>query len=64
MIVAGIWPIAAAGLCAVLGIFGLVLGGYVIVDASAGQVTVGRMLSHLPVLAGLILAVVVFRRAQ
>ncbi len=61
MIGAGIWPVAAVGVAAIAGVFTLVLLGYVGVDAYAGQVTAARTASHLPVLLGLVFALLVAR---
>ena len=64
MVVAALRPVAASGLAAVLVVFSLVLAGFVISDAASGAVTVVRLLSHLPVLAGTILALLVWRAAR
>ncbi|MCX2964564.1 zf-HC2 domain-containing protein [Gordonia aquimaris] len=53
MVVAAWWQRALPGLLVVLSVFTVVLAGYVIHDAIAGQVTLARMLSHLPVVVGL-----------
>jgi len=63
MVVAALRPTAASGLAAVLAVFSLVLAGFVIKDATSGAVTVVRLLSHLPVLAGTVLALLVRRTA-
>lgn len=63
MIGAGLWPTAAAGLAAVLTSFAAVLAGYVVADALSGAVTLARVLGHLPVVAGALLAILVWRRA-
>jgi RNA polymerase sigma-70 factor, ECF subfamily len=60
MVVAGVWPAAAAGIVCVVGIFAVALAGYVVTDSMAGQVTAIRMLSHLPVIAGAVLAALVY----
>jgi predicted anti-sigma-YlaC factor YlaD len=62
MVVAGARPVAAAGVACVLGVFAAVLAWYVIDDSMAGQVTGIRVLSHLPVLAGVMLAAMVYRQ--
>lgn len=62
MIAAGIWPSVAAGVAAIAGVYGLALGGYVAVDAYHGQVTAARIASHLPVLIGLVFALLVARQ--
>jgi RNA polymerase sigma-70 factor (ECF subfamily) len=64
MIVTGAWPAAAAGVVSILGIFVAVLSWYVVEDAMAGRVTDIRMLSHLPVVVGAVLAVAVYRTAR
>ncbi len=64
MIGAALRPVAAAGLAGVLGVFAAVLTVYVAVDATMGAVTPVRMLTHLPVLLGAILAVLVWRDAS
>lgn len=61
MIVAAARPAAAAGLAGVLSVFTAILTGYVVADAVAGAVPLGRVLSHLPVLAGTVLALLVWR---
>lgn len=61
MVVAALRPVAAAGLSAVLVGFSVVLAGYVTADALSSAVTALRVLSHLPVLVGTVLAVVVWR---
>jgi RNA polymerase sigma-70 factor, ECF subfamily len=61
MVVAAIWPGAALGLATVLGVFTAVLAGYVISDAWAGQVTAARVASHVPVIVGLVLVLLVYR---
>ncbi len=62
MIVAAIRPAAAAGLAGVLSVFAGVLGAYVVIDAMDGAVTAARVLTHLPVVLGAILALLVWRR--
>lgn len=64
MVVAACRPAAASGLAAVLAVFSLVLTGFVVSDATSGAVTVARMLSHLPVLVGTVLALLVWRAAR
>ncbi|ORA59193.1 DUF2275 domain-containing protein [Mycobacteroides franklinii] len=61
MVIAGVRPAAAAGMATVLGAFALVLTGYVINDAVNDQVTLARVISHSPVLLGLIFALLVLR---
>jgi RNA polymerase sigma-70 factor (ECF subfamily) len=61
MIAAGIWTAAAAGVAAIAGVFSLALVGYVAVDAYSGQVTAARIVSHVPVLVGMVFALLVAR---
>jgi RNA polymerase sigma-70 factor, ECF subfamily len=61
MIAAGIWPVTAIGVAAVVGVFSVALVGYVAVDACSGQVTAARIASHVPVLVGLVFALLVVR---
>ncbi|MGY4709953.1 zf-HC2 domain-containing protein [Mycolicibacterium sp. CBM1] len=61
MIGAAARPTAAAGLAGVLVVFAVVLTGYVVSDAMSRAVSLDRMLSHLPVLAGAVLALLVWR---
>ena len=61
MIGAAVWPSAAAGLAGVLSVFVGVLTVYVIADALSGAVTATRVLTHLPVVLGAILAILVWR---
>jgi RNA polymerase sigma-70 factor (ECF subfamily) len=61
MVVAAMRPAAALGVATVLGVFAVVLAGYVVSDAWAGQVTAGRLASHIPVIAGLPLVLLVYR---
>lgn len=62
MLAAAIRPAVASGLAWVLGSFAVLLGWYVVADALTGRVTVDRVLTHLPVLAGAVLALMVWRR--
>ncbi|CAN5705022.1 DUF2275 domain-containing protein [soil metagenome] len=62
MAVAGVWPLAAAGVAGIVGIFAVVLAWYVLTDSMADEVTVARVISHLPVLFGAVLAAVVYRQ--
>jgi predicted anti-sigma-YlaC factor YlaD len=57
MVIAAVRPGAAAGLTVVLAV-------YVVSDTLSGAVTVGRILSHLPVLLGTVLALLVCRDAR
>lgn len=60
MVVAAIWPGVALGVATVLGVFTMVLAGYVVSDAWAGQVTAARVASHAPVIVGLVLVLLVY----
>lgn len=62
MIAAGIWPAVAVGVAAITGVYALALSGYVAVDAYHGQVTAARIASHVPVLVGLVFALLVARQ--
>jgi len=64
MLAAAARPAAAAGLAWVLGAFGVVLSGYVIADAFTGAVSAVRIVSHLPVVVGAVLALLVARSDQ
>lgn len=64
MVVAALRPGAATGLAGVLSVFTAILTGYVISDAMSGAVSLDRILSHLPVLAGTVLALLVWRTAR
>lgn len=61
MVTAASWPAAAAGLAGVLTVFGAVLAFYLVTDAASGAVTTGRILTHLPVVIGAVLATMVWR---
>lgn len=61
MIVAAVWPRAAAGLAAVSAAYVLVLAVYVVIDSLSDAVTAARVLTHLPVVIGAILATMVWR---
>jgi predicted anti-sigma-YlaC factor YlaD len=61
MVGAALWPGAAAGLAGVLTVFAGVLTVYVVVDAVSGAVTAERILTHLPVVVGAVLAIMVWR---
>lgn len=56
MVAAAFRPSVAGGLTWVLAAFAGVLSVYVVTDAIAGRVTLDRVLTHLPVLAGVALA--------
>ncbi|OBI48813.1 hypothetical protein A5707_17555 [Mycobacterium kyorinense] len=61
MIAAGIWTTAAVGVAAIAGAYAVALLGYVAVDSYSGQVTASRVASHLPILVGLLFALLVAR---
>ncbi|OBJ55475.1 RNA polymerase subunit sigma-70 [Mycobacterium sp. 1423905.2] len=61
MIAAGIWTGAAVGVAAIAGAYSLALVAYVAYDAVNGEVTVARIASHVPVLAGMVFALLVAR---
>jgi predicted anti-sigma-YlaC factor YlaD len=64
MVGAALWPGAAAGLAAVLTAFVGVLTVYVVVDVLSGAVTVARITTHLPVVIGAVLAIMVWRSSS
>lgn len=64
MVAAALWSGAAAGLAGVLTVFVAVLTVYVIADALSGAVTAARILTHLPVVIGAVLAVMVWRSSS
>ncbi len=64
MVGAALWPGAAAGLAGVLTVFVGVLAVYVAVDAASGAVTITRMLSHVPIVVGAVLAILVWRSGR
>ena len=64
MVGAALWPGAAAGLAGVLTVFAGVLTVYVVVDAVSGAVTAARILTHLPVVIGAVLAIMVWRNTS
>jgi RNA polymerase sigma-70 factor (ECF subfamily) len=61
MIAAGIWPVTAVGVAAIAGVYSVALSSYVVVDAFNGEVTAARIASHVPVLLGLVFALLVAR---
>ena len=61
MVAAAVRPPVAGGLMWVLGAFAAVLSVYVVSDAVTGRVTADRVLTHLPVLVGAVLAWLVWR---
>ncbi|MFW0149842.1 zf-HC2 domain-containing protein [Mycobacterium sp. smrl_JER01] len=64
MVVAARWPTAAAGLAGVLSAFAIALAVYIVIDALSGAVTVTRVLTHVPVLVGACLAILLWRRSS
>jgi predicted anti-sigma-YlaC factor YlaD len=64
MVLAALRPRAAAGLAGVAVVFTAVLTGYVVADSVAGAVTPLRVISHVPVLVGAALAILVWRRER
>lgn len=61
MIGAGVWPATAIGVAAITGVYSVALLSYVVVDALAGEVTATRIASHMPLLLGLVFALLVAR---
>ena len=61
MIAAGIWPVAAIGVAAIVGAYSLALVGYEVVDAFEGEETAARIASHVPLLVGFVFALLVAR---
>ncbi|MCV6984816.1 RNA polymerase sigma factor SigC [Mycobacterium shinjukuense] len=61
MIAAGIWPRAAVGVAAIAGAYAAALMAYVAFDAWRGEVTGARIASHVPVLVGVVFALLVAR---
>ena len=62
MLAAAIRPVAAGGLAWVLATFAAFLVLYEVSDTDAGREGIGRSLTHLPVVVGAVLAVLVWRR--
>jgi len=62
MLVSAIRPVMAGGLTWVLASFIAVLALYEILDTDAGRVSIERPLTHLPIVAGALLALLVWRR--
>lgn len=62
MIAAAFRPVMAGGLTWVLATFAAFLVGYEVVDTGGSGATVDRPLTHLPVLVGAVLALLVWRR--
>jgi RNA polymerase sigma factor (sigma-70 family) len=61
MVAAGVWPVTAIGVAAITGVYSVALLGYVVIDAFAGEVTATRIASHMPLLLGLVFALLVAR---
>jgi predicted anti-sigma-YlaC factor YlaD len=64
MIGSALWPRAAAGLAGVLTVFAGVLTVYVVVDSLSGAVSAMRILTHIPVVIGAVLALLVWRSSD
>lgn len=62
MLVAAIRPVMAGGLTWVLGSFAILLLAYEVADTHSGLVTPHRPLTHVPVVVGAVLALLVWRR--
>ncbi len=62
MLAAAIRPVMAEGLTWVLATFAAFLLLYEVIDTDEGRVTFDRPLTHLPVVAGAVLALLVWRR--
>ncbi|MBX7433191.1 zf-HC2 domain-containing protein [Mycobacterium sp. Y57] len=61
-LIAAAWrPVLASGVACVSGVYALLLAYFVTADALAGQVTAGRVVSHLPVVLGAVLVLVLWR---
>jgi len=61
MLAAAVRPVVAGGLAWVLGAFTAFLVVYEVSDTQAGHITIDRPLTHLPVVAGAVLALLVWR---
>ncbi|MDT5256146.1 MAG: polymerase sigma-70 factor, subfamily [Mycobacterium sp.] len=61
MIAAGIWPVAAIGVAAIVGAYSVALVGYEVVDVFEGEETAARLASHVPLLLGFAFALLVAR---
>jgi predicted anti-sigma-YlaC factor YlaD len=62
MLAAAFRPVMAGGLTWVLATFSAFLLLYEVIDTDEGRVTIDRPLTHLPVVAGAVLALLVWRR--
>jgi predicted anti-sigma-YlaC factor YlaD len=62
MLAAAARPVMAGGLMWVLARFVAVLALYEVIDTDAGRVSIDRPLTHLPLVAGALLALLVWRR--
>jgi RNA polymerase sigma-70 factor, ECF subfamily len=61
MIAAGIWPVAAIGVAAIVGAYSVALVGYEVVDVFEGEETAARLASHVPLLVGFVFSLLVAR---
>ena len=61
MVAAGIWPVAAIGVAAIVGAYSVALVGYEVVDVFEGEETAARLASHVPLLLGFAFALLVAR---
>jgi predicted anti-sigma-YlaC factor YlaD len=64
MVAAAIRPVVAGGLTWVLAAFAAFLMLYEVTDTEAGRATIDRPLTHLPVVLGAVLALLVWRRGD
>lgn len=64
MIASAIRPTVALGLGWVLGVYAAILAVVVVGDVASGAVSVGHVLSHLPIAVGAVLAVLIWRRVR
>lgn len=62
MLAAAARPVLAAGLALVLAVYAATLAVYVVTDLAADNVTVARIVTHLPAVLGAVLAAAVHRR--
>ena len=62
MLAAAVRPVMAGGLTWVLATFSAFLFLYEVIDTDEGRVTIDRPLTHLPVVVGAVLALLVWRR--
>ncbi|HET7741630.1 MAG TPA: DUF2275 domain-containing protein [Mycobacterium sp.] len=64
LIAAAARPVLAAGIACVAGLYALLLAVYVTADWVSGHVTAARAASHLPVLAGAVIAFALWRHTS